>query len=214
MKSKYVDKFVCFSRRECEYYSSLFGVALEKFVYVPLGIESSEIETSKGDYIFSTGRSNRDYDFLVDALKGRKEKTIIACDSYQGQEEGNVKVDRNCYGEKMRRVMAGSFCVVVPLKNPRISAGQLVILQAMEMGKPVIVTESDGVSDYVQNGKTGFIVNKSSAELIEAIDRLRAEKQLYESISLYSHQYFSQHHTESAMGRAVGEVLMNETSSI
>ena len=206
--SKYIDRFVCFSKKECEYYSSLFGVSKEKFEYVPLGIDTDGIqETEKGDYIFTTGRSNRDYDFLVEALKGTEEKLVIACDSYHGLEVDNTEVDRDCFGKKMRERMAKSFCVVVPFKDSKISAGQLVVLQAMELGKPVIVTESDGIADYMQQGKNGYSVSKTSEAIKKAILDLKNNPRIYEEISTYSKQYFSEHYTVSAMGRNIGSII-------
>ena len=206
--SKYVDKFVCFSKNECAYYAKLFGVSEDKFLYVPLGIDASENKkVVKGDYLFTTGRSNRDYEFLVDAIKGKGEKLVIACDSYYGKEGEGVEVDRDCYGEKMRDRMAKSLCVVIPLKDPKVSAGQLVILQAMEMGKPVIATASEGIADYIDNGQTGLIVKKTPEAIIEAVDKLKHNRDLYQRLSTQSQQQFKERHTINAMGKAIGAAL-------
>ena len=206
VRSKYVDKIVCFSRSECEYYARLFGV--DKFLYVPLGIGlSARREVKKGDYLFTTGRSNRDYDFLVGALKESTERLVIACDSYKGHGGEGVEVDRDCYGEKMRGRMADSFCVIIPLKDPNVSAGQLVVLQAMEMGKPVIATESEGITDYIENAQTGFIVKKTPEALRGAINMLKQDSELYQRISSQSRRRFMERHTVSAMGRAIGLAL-------
>ena len=206
--SKYVDKCVCFSKNECAYYARLFGVSEEKFVYIPLGIDASERKkVVKGGYLFTTGRSNRDYDFLVAAIKGKGERLLIACDSYHGQEGEGVEVDRDCYGEKMRGKMAESFCVIIPLKDPNVSAGQLVVLQAMEMGKPVIATESEGIADYIEHGQTGLIVKKTPEAIIEAIDELKHNRDLYQRLSSRSQQQFKERHTINAMGKAIGKAL-------
>ena len=208
--SKYIDRFVCFSKKECEYYSSLFGVSKEKFEYVPLGIDTDGTQKiEKGDYIFTTGRSNRDYDFLVEALKGTEEKLVIACNSYHGMEADNTEVDRDCFGKKMRERMAKSFCVVVPFKDSKISAGQLVVLQAMELGKPVIVTESDGIVDYIQQGKNGYSVSKTTEAIKKAIQDLKNNPGIYEEVSTYSKQYFCEHYTVSAMGKSIGSIINN-----
>lgn len=206
--SKYIDRFVCFSRKECEYYSNLFGMAKEKFVFIPLGIDVDEdYIVEKGNYLFTTGRSNRDNEFLVEALKGSNEKLVMACDSYKGEEPDNVEVDRDCYGEKMKTKMAGSFCVVIPLKNPQVSSGQLVVLQAMMFGKPVIVTRADGIADYIEEGKNGFSVDKTREGVLEAIQRMRDDDELYERISAYSKKYFKEHYTVMSMGKSIGKEI-------
>ena len=35
------------------------------------------------------------------------------------------------------------FCVIIPIKDPNISAGQLVALQALQLGKPIISVRVD-----------------------------------------------------------------------
>jgi hypothetical protein len=48
--------------------------------------------------------------------------------------------------------------VVVPLEDKARSVGQLTILQAMALGKPVIATRTVGTIDYVCHGVTGILV--------------------------------------------------------
>jgi len=54
--------------------------------------------------------------------------------------------------------------VVVPLKDVEISSGLLVFLEAMALGKAVIVSETWGTADYVENMKTGILVKPGDAE--------------------------------------------------
>jgi len=49
------------------------------------------------------------------------------------------------------------------------SSGQQSYLNAMLLGKPVIVTEPPGVHDYINNGVTGVIVPSSVEALRAAI---------------------------------------------
>lgn len=163
--SQYIDRFICFSKEECAYYANLFGVDKSKFIFCPLGKEEPLVKDVKDEgYIFATGRSNRDYDFLVDALKYTDYRCVIACDAYKLKDcPSNTSVLNNCYGESMLNLMAHCHCVVVPLKDLRISSGQLVVLQAMSLGKPVICTHADGIIDYVRNEVTGYLIdNKRS----------------------------------------------------
>lgn len=207
--SKYIDKFICFSQKECDYYSNLFNLPQSKFAFAPLGIETYEnIISEQGEYIFSSGRSNRDFDFLIDALKDTDYTVKIACDSYStSKQHENIHIYHNCFGSDMMSMLAKCFCVVIPLKDEHISAGQLVILQAMQMGKPVIVTQSDGITDYLLHGKNGFIIHKTKEDLLQTIDRLRNDKDLYNSVSEFSKQYFLDHHTDTALGKKFGEII-------
>lgn len=209
--NKYVDKIICFSSTEPRYYAETFNMPLVKFSYVPLGMAKIDgINTVKGDYVFSTGRSNRDYDFLIEALAGTDIKVRIACGGYVYSEDadvGNVEVLQGCYGKDMLEEMACSFCVVIPLKDTHISSGQLVILQAMQLGKSVIVTENDTAKDYIANGKNGFIIRKDRKELLDTLNKLMSDEQFYNSISANAQKDFNSKYSLSGLARNIWEQI-------
>lgn len=151
-------------------------MAEDKFCFVPLGIGKIEgLAVSKGKYVFSTGRSNRNYDFLIEALAGTNFEIRIACNGYQYKglsDTSKVTILHNCFGRDMLRELSGAFCVVIPLGNVHISSGQLVILQALQLGKPVIVTENDTVKDYINDGENGYIIKNERDALISRLERI------------------------------------------
>ena len=207
--SKYINRFICFAKEECEYYSEMFGVDKSKFVFVPLGkcMESNTAVTDE-KYIFATGRSNRDYDFLVEAVKDSEYKLVIACDSYHLKESvENVTVLNDCHGEQMLELMAKSHCVVCPLKNLKLSSGQLVVLQAMSLGKPVVCTMSDGIKDYVVDGVTGLLVKNEKEEWLEALDRMYSNPEAYIEMSRMAKKTFLANFTENAMYERISKIV-------
>lgn len=206
--SQYIDRFICFSKEECSYYADTFGVDVDKFVYVPLGKGAPEMrDTGDDGYIFSTGRSNRDYDFLVSALKGTNYRCVIACDSYKAKCPANVSVLTSCHDDDMLRQMAHCHCVAIPLKDLRISAGQLVALQAMSMGKPVVCTSSDGIKDYVENGVTGLLVNNDKESWMAALQQLYAPDGCHAEMSKNAGDIYRRTFTEEAMYRRISNVV-------
>lgn len=62
--------------------------------------------------------------------------------------------------------------MVLPLQNGVRSAGQQTFLNAMVLGKPVIVTDAVGVRDYIEDGVTGVIVPPDALALRAAIDHV------------------------------------------
>lgn len=209
VSSKYIDRFVVFSKGEIAHYSRYFNIPQEKFSFVPLGIGAKfdDYIVEKGDYIFSTGRSNRDFDFLYNAMKDSDMKTIIACDTCSLPSVNNLTILNDCKGESMLEMLSKCFCVIIPLKDIHISAGQLVILQSMALGKPIIVTRSDGVRDYVTDGETGIFIDNSKEELLSVIERLQNEEEFYLHISENEKKCFSSNHTIEQMGRNVGKIV-------
>lgn len=212
----YIDKLVCYSPQECSSYAEHFGIAQSLFTSLPLGIDAStgdNIPTRKGNYIFSTGRSNRDYDFLVDAVADRYDLRI-ACPEYKpAAKEGTHRVEvlDNCFGDDMLRQMAESLCVVIPLRDTGISSGQLVVLQAMRLGKPVIVTENDTMPNYIDQGKTGFIVPKDRQQLLKTIDLIAGDDELYRRMAECQQTTFAKRFTEEALADRMSDIITRLT---
>ena len=206
--SKYIDRFICFAKEECEYYSNVFNVAKEKFIFVPLGCKMAKADIKDDRTVFSAGRSNRDYDFLIDLMKTFQTRVIIACDSYRRKDiPSNIEILNDCYGQDMVGLMAKSHCVVVPLQDLKVSSGQLVVLQAMSLGKPVICTKSDGIKDYVVDGETGFLVDNTRKEWFDALEKMYKDKCYYDRMSKAAFELYQKEFTEKAMYRRIAEVV-------
>lgn len=199
--SKYIDRIVCFSKNEVEYYSKLFGVDKNKFVSITLGMQPvNNVMIEDAGFIFATGRSNRCYDFLVDTMNESHIKTIIACDTYHNETvSDNIKILNDCHGGEMQKLMARCHIVAIPLKDVNVSSGQLVILQAMSLGKPVICTISEGVKDYIRDYQTGLLINNDKKEWRNAITELYKNNSLYKMLSSNSKEVFYKRYSVEAM---------------
>lgn len=210
--SRYIDRIICFSRDEVAYYSSVFGVDKDKFVFVPLGIRmAGDIEVRDEGYVFSTGRSNRDYGFLLEVLKGMGHKAIIACDTYANSTTApDVDILTDCHGDDMERLMAKCHIVVIPLKDANVSSGQLVLLRAMSLGKPVVCTASNGVRDYIVDRKTGLLVDNDRDEWREAINGLYENRTFYKELSDNSKKIFQEHFSDEAMYKKIAQVVRKD----
>lgn len=207
--SKYIDKFICFAKEEVKYYNSIFCVSNDKFVYLPLGLEPIEgMDISDEGYIFAAGRSNRNYDFLFDVLSRNHIETKIVCDIYHNSKAGNnIRILNDCHGNSMLQIMAKCHIVVVPLDNVQISSGQLVVLQAMALGKPVICTDSKGISDYVVNGVTGFLINNEKDIWLSKIEALYKDEKLYNEISVAAKKLFNERFTDEIMYHNIAKLV-------
>lgn len=159
---KGIHSAICFSTNEINYYKNVFSKHKDKFLFIPLGRISSDLrpndgDTSNGrakDYIFSGGTSNRDYKTLIEAVRQTVVHLIIIGKGFNfngnvGKISPNIEILEEVYGQDFAQMMYKSKIVVIPLLNPNISSGQLVLLQAMELGKPIIATKAAGIVDYV-----------------------------------------------------------------
>lgn len=183
ISSKYVDKIICFSKSECENYAKIFNIDKNKFIYLNLGIKKIDTKkyktNSKEKYILSCGKSNRDYNFLIDALKDTKYNVKIICNNLKKESMKNIQIYNNTFGEEYFKMLANCYCVVIPLKDKKISSGQLVLLQAMQFKKPIIITDTVTVKTYVKNLDNGILIKNTKENLIESLEKLYTDKELY-----------------------------------
>ncbi len=167
---------VCHSSDELKYYRQTFPLSKNKIFFMHYGQSSKATDGDRrkfaldtGNYIFSGGTSNRDFAVLVSAATKMKLDFIIACTQYdiRGiQIPDNVKIFHDAYGEKFHALMHASRAVVLTLKNPNISSGQIVLLKAMEMGKPIVATMSAGIRDYVDES-CAYLIEPGNAEQVQ-----------------------------------------------
>ena len=104
----------------------------------------------------------------------------------------NIKIIHgDLYGSKisdceLRELYREAFAVLIPLKNVNQPVGQSVALQAMAVGKPVILTKIKGHwSDSLISWKNCILVPPNDITSIEnAINKLKNNRDLYKNICL------------------------------
>ena len=205
--SSYIRRIIVYSESEVDYYSALFGVPKEKFITEVLGIadrqdlRASRTKTEK--YYLSAGRSNRDYEFLRRAWPQSREKITVVCDVEKAEDGGGIHYEKNCHGDAYLRLLAGAYASVVPLQSEKFSSGQLVFLQSFMLGIPVIATKNDTVSEYVEENKTGFIIDKTKEALAAALKKLD-DPEIYASMSRNARSAYEARFSLYELGFRVG----------
>lgn len=192
LTDKYVDHVVCFSENEINTYHKLFNLSKNKYSYLKVAAESIkgiEYKYKEPKYIFSAGFSHRDFDFLINAVKNTEYKLIIADDRVNDPNLPNVIIKRGCYGDDMLNLLGNSYIFINPLKDKMISAGHLMTISAMQLHKPTISTASDGMKPYLIDGITGFFINNTTEELIEKLNLLYSDEQLYKNMCEEAFKY-------------------------
>ena len=216
VNSSYIDKIICFSKTEPSYYEELFETRPNLFAYVPLAVGDisagfAHVAPDEEKFILSVGKSNRDYDFLVQALGTENYPVKIICDSYKNEHLPNhIKLYDNVYGDDYYEKLAACYCVVVPLADVHVSAGQLVFLQSMMFGKPVIVTKTETVTDYILDGVNGIIVEKEKESLLQAVEKLYTDEMLYHRLSEQTRKIFKEEFSLKKMAEKIGSFLCDE----
>lgn len=212
--SEYTDAIICTSSSELTHYMKIFKMEKSKFHFVKWGaVDYSDIDfddekLKKRNYFFSTGRSNRDYKFLFETFCKTNYNLIIACDTLKAGHYDNIEVYDNVFGKEMLKYMKNSIAVIIALEDDTIAAGQLVLLHAMNLGIPVIITASHGVTDdYVRDGYNGLIIDKNEKALLNTLNRLMDDSKLYNYISKNQINDFKQNYTKYMLGKNIASVV-------
>jgi glycosyltransferase involved in cell wall biosynthesis len=173
---------------ELESYTRLLSLSPEKICYQPLGWydstwryknpegRKSAALTQTGKFIYTFGRSYRDYGTLARAVEGTEVKVKLSGRAFN---LAGVELPRNIettgwlsYEQMEDHLFESQFCVV-PLQYIPHSSGETSLLHAMSFSKAVVATRSPGTETYVQHGRTGLLVEPGDVDgMREAILRL------------------------------------------
>jgi glycosyltransferase involved in cell wall biosynthesis len=177
-----VDRCIVWASVECERFAKVYGVPRRKFLFVPHHDTMHAryyVEVGDDGYIFTGGNQDRDYALFLAAVRGLPAPCVLATNRKQNLAgldiPANVRVVSASPSE-FRQLMARAHLVVIPMQATLLHAGgQQTILNAMKMGKPVILTDPEGGVDYIENGRTGVLVPYGEAAALgSAIEHLLA----------------------------------------
>jgi len=220
-----VQKVIVHSKREVENYSILFPNDAHKFEYVAYGIgaPADKIDYEKQErvdnMILTAGRSCRDYSCLIKAAQKTPYKYQILCDSYHAIADDrpapNVTVIRACFGQEYTKKIFEAQIIVIPLARHDISAGQMVLLHAMAYRKPIIITETDSIKDYLHvDNCVYFVPSGDDKALAAAITKLMKDKKLRVELASNAGVNYDGFFTPEVMAKNYHQVLMEFYHSI
>ncbi len=217
VKSGYIDIFICTSQTHCDYCARIFDEPADRFVHLPFGIEDftkllnpDELHQQE-NFILSLGRSNRDWDWLIDSLADSPYKVKIICDRlHRTDPPANIEILTNVWFADSFRYLAKCKIAVLPIKDRKIASGETVLLQTMSFGKPLVITRPSCLADdYVEDGVTGLIVDKKKEALIEAVRKLYEDQELYDKLAKRERQKYEAEHSIYKYGQYVGQAILN-----
>jgi len=177
------------TRAERSLFPSTWGVDPERVAWTPwpfiLSEQDLEAPVSDDGGVFAAGDSLRDYGPLIEAARMLGAPVTIATRRRDVLRRRDLppnitaaSVSHARYVELMRKATA----VVVPLaETGERSAGETTYVNALAMGKLVVVPDRLGVREYVRDGETGLVVPGDDAGALAdalrwALDPANAER--------------------------------------
>lgn len=190
------------------------GLTENRCSYCPIGVHDpfGGMNTAPIlEYVFSGGRSGRDYGTLMEAVKDLNIKFIVNAREFNLRGirvTENVQVNNLLPAKEYHNLHWGARFVVVPLHEVDEAVGLTEILNAMAAGKAVIATRVHGVEDYVDDGRTGLLIPPSNAcALRDAIKYLWENQSLREQMGINARKLFEEKYTFNAFAQRVNEII-------
>ena len=177
------------SSAEVGFIARRFGIPESKLRFVPMYTTFDRPERAPRDegYVFAIGRSGRDWDTLLRAAPQFAAPLRLVAgsdDRLPAPIPPGVQVFRDLSLEEGRDLMRRAAVVVIPLVPAERSTGQVVLFEAMAMGKPVVATRATGTADYVRDGENGLRVEPGDASaLADAVNRLLRDPALAQRLA-------------------------------
>lgn len=189
------DAFACVRRGDISLLSRHCRIPENRTSFVPFPIDEAVLDQEVSDegYIYAAGL-NRDWKVLIEALQSLPYPAVLS-----GAE--GVAVPPAQAGERLRilpqqhpregrQLMSRARLVVVPLPPTNVLSGQLVLLDALAMGKTLVASDAPGTCDYLIQEKTAVLVPPGDPRALEgAISRLMENSDLRAKIGQAGKDY-------------------------
>lgn len=209
-----VDHFVVHSRQECELVSQWLNIPASRFEFVPLQraeIPAISSEDLENPFILSMGSANRDYKTFFDAVKKLNIRTIVVASrsALMGLEiPSNVEILSGLNHNQCLELAQKARLNVVPLIDHPTAAGQVTVVEAMRMSRPVIATKCVGTEDYIETGNTGILVQPYAVdELASALHHTWSDESYRRNISTKAGLYAERTFSDKSAGNRLRAIL-------
>jgi len=194
-----------------------FGIPPSRLHFVHMGIDTEFWQVdgadAEPDLVIGAGNDrHRDHPLLVRAMTDLQRSRpslrfeLVTHHPVEVPPDLGARHSELAHPE-MRKMYARASVVALALKPNLHLSGLSVLLEAMACGRPVVVTDSPGLSEYVRNGETALVVPTGEADaLAEAVGGLLADPDRARAIGTAAGAFVRRFSTEG-QAKALGEIL-------
>ena len=199
--------------------NSRLNVPPERFRFVPwhTNVLEPRFANAVEPYFFAAGRTGRDWTTLAEAVRGLGAPVTVVCsagDTAKVDFPDNVTVLTDIPYARYRTLLEGAKAVIVPLEQHTYSSGQVVILEAMALGKAVVAARVLGTEDYIEDGIDGILVEPgNAASLRSAVTRLATSQELADQLGRTALAKVLETHTLAQYALRLVEVANDQLTS-
>jgi glycosyltransferase involved in cell wall biosynthesis len=210
---QHVDRFVVYTRQECENYSSWFSIPKERFCFTYLtGVELDAGGYSgagkrfgiRSPYLISAGSSSRDFKTLFDATKDLKLPLVVVTHPYALEEleiPGHVRVIKSVSQTDYLSLVEDALLSIIPVNNKETASGQMTLIQSFALATPTVATRCIGTEDYIIDRQTGIFIEPGDVPgMQKAIQEMLSDSSLYHSIQHTARAFAVSNFFDSSLG--------------
>lgn len=212
-----VNRITCLSEREIQAYAKVLNYPLERCQKLqgPFRdfFEEDAPSLANGDYIFSAGRSQRDYRTLIEAVRGLDVEVVINARNFDLkdlQAPENVTLNSYLPFDDYLNLLKQARFVVLPLKEEQHAAGETFMIQAMTAQKAVVVSKTYSSHEMIEHGVNGLLVPPADPlALRQAIQTLLGNPELALQIGQKARQDYLTRWSFPIVSQQIDEILKN-----
>jgi glycosyltransferase involved in cell wall biosynthesis len=166
------------SSAEVGFIARRWTLSEKKLRFVPMYTTIAEPERSSlnDGFVLSIGRTLRDLDTLIQAVADFDAPLVLIVgkeDTLPDPLPPRVQVLRERPLEEVHAKIRSAAAVVISLLPAERSTGQVVLFEAMALGKPVVATRVTGTVDYLRHEENALTVEPEDAPALgQAIQRI------------------------------------------
>jgi glycosyltransferase involved in cell wall biosynthesis len=219
-----VSRVVVFTPSEVEQYQRVLSLAPGTVTYCPHGwfdpmrwyvpgeSHKTEAPAQAEKFIFTSGRSYRDYETLARAVEGTDVCVKVSSRPFN---LAGISLPKNMesmgwleYRVHQDFLFESSF-YVVPLQTITFAGGDSSLLAAMSFGKAVVATRSPSTETYLEHGQTGLLVEPGDIEgMRQAILHLWQNPDEATRMGKEARRRFEENHTMEKLAQRVYSIAL------
>jgi glycosyltransferase involved in cell wall biosynthesis len=213
-----VDRFVVYSSLERSLYATYFNLDPDRIDLVLWGVGEPQVSSPdaaivSGDYLCALGGNARDYRSLFAAMDQLREIPLVAVvppSAVAGLKiPPNVQIHSNVPRGTANNILAFSRFMVLPLAGTEVACGHVTLVAAMYLKKAMVITDSKGVADYVQDGVNSLLVPVGDVgALVERIRELWNDRARAEGMGAAGRSFAQAHCSEAPIINHLRQVLL------
>lgn len=206
-----LDQIFVFSRNQVPIFEE--AGAGERVIPVSFGVDHHNFRPETGHgrryQVFSAGFDRgRDFETLVAAarlLPDVRFDIVTQMDILRGEvAPANVTVHAPTDGEGHRNNLLAADLIVIPTHDLAYPTGQSVLLEGMASGRPVVVTRTAAMAEYIDEGQSNFSMPlHDPAGVAATISRLLTDPDLLDEVGVRARAAVEARYTFELMWREI-----------